>query len=383
MILKKDCRHFPGDRPCSPHKDYGVKCDQCQYYEPVSHRILIIKLDAIGDVLRTTAILPGLREKYPASEVTWATLSQAREIFVHNPYVNRVLCVDEPETFWHFSVEHFDLVINLDASAKSSALASVVHSDEKLGFGLDRKGKVFCFNKEAETWFEMGAFDDVKKKNKRTYQELMLEICRLNTSNYEIILNLSNEELEKAKEFIDSYSINPSKLIVGINAGAGPRWANKKWTVEGYREVIQRIVQETNYSVFLYGGKYERELNALLCEVDPQRVIVVQTENSLRSFFSLLNLSDIVITGDTLALHAATALKKRVIAIFGPTSAAEIATYGRVRKVVSEEMECQCYYRTICTQETNCMNTIPATKIFSILLEEAKLIERESIIRQR
>jgi len=109
----------------------------------------------------------------------------------------------------------------------------------------------------------------------------------------------------------------------------------------------------------------------------------VQTENSLRSFFSLLNLSDIVITGDTLALHAATALKKRVIAIFGPTSAAEIATYGRVRKVVSEEMECQCYYRTICTQETNCMNTIPATKIFSILLEEAKLIERESIIRQR
>ena len=52
MILKTDCRHFKGDRPCDPHKESGVKCNDCNYYQPISFKILIIKLDAVGDVLR-------------------------------------------------------------------------------------------------------------------------------------------------------------------------------------------------------------------------------------------------------------------------------------------------------------------------------------------
>ena len=51
MILKPDCSHFPGDRPCSFHKSTGVKCDSCPHYSPVRHKILVIKFDALGDVL--------------------------------------------------------------------------------------------------------------------------------------------------------------------------------------------------------------------------------------------------------------------------------------------------------------------------------------------
>ena len=51
------CRYFLGDRPCKWHKKEGVSC-VCRYFTPVQENILIIKLDAVGDVLRTTCLLP-------------------------------------------------------------------------------------------------------------------------------------------------------------------------------------------------------------------------------------------------------------------------------------------------------------------------------------
>ena len=77
MILKPDCRHFPGDRPCVYNKTEGVMCDVCSHYSVAATRILIIKLDAVGDVLRTTSILHGLREKYPNSGIVNQTKSLA------------------------------------------------------------------------------------------------------------------------------------------------------------------------------------------------------------------------------------------------------------------------------------------------------------------
>jgi ADP-heptose:LPS heptosyltransferase len=379
MILKQDCKHFSGDRPCAPHKQYGVHCDVCTYYEPVSHRILIIKLDAVGDVLRTTSILPGLKEKYPSSEITWMTLSSAREIFYHNTFVDRVLLCDEPGILAFLSVQRFNLLINLDSSPKSASLASYCQADEKFGFGLDAKGKVFCFSKEAEIWFEMGAFDDIKKNNVRTYQDLMLNICKLKPKDFEIVLNLSESERQAAKEFRQKHSILPTKIVVGMNTGASSRWEQKKWTLDGYRELIRRIVNETEYSVVLYGGANERERNNSLSAGYSGRVIIAETDARLRDFFALLSVSDVVITGDTLALHAATALRKRVIAIFGPTSSAEIETYGRVQKVTSETMSCQCYYQPVCTQEVNCMNTIAPQRIFDLVQREVKMLSRQSV----
>ncbi|HEY6180839.1 MAG TPA: hypothetical protein VIW67_01270, partial [Terriglobales bacterium] len=58
-----DCKFFLGDRPCVWHKADGVLCT-CERYQKVEQRLLIIKLDAMGDVLRTTALLPPLAKAH-------------------------------------------------------------------------------------------------------------------------------------------------------------------------------------------------------------------------------------------------------------------------------------------------------------------------------
>ena len=60
---KPDCRNFIGDRPCEIHKKTKRMCDECDLYDPWDEKIWIVKLDSIGDVIRTTFILDAIKIK--------------------------------------------------------------------------------------------------------------------------------------------------------------------------------------------------------------------------------------------------------------------------------------------------------------------------------
>jgi len=367
MILKLDCKHFPGDRPCVFNKREGMKCSNCSYYETEGTRILIVKLDAIGDVLRTTCILHGLKEKYPKSEIIWVTRKNAVPLFENNNLVDRVLVFESTEAIVHTTVEEYDVIINLDSSPESAALASMAKGKKKIGYGLDVRGNVFPCNTEAVTWFEMGAFDDVKKKNTHSFQDLMLDICQLKTKKKDIILELSEEELAFAHSFAQRHKISTHAPIIGMNTGASGRWQLKQWTLEGFEALIRLLLEKTTATILLYGGPSEKERNAHLSTLHATRVVDTGTENSLRQFFALLTICDVFLTGDTLALHAATALQKKIITLVGPTSAAEIDSYDQQIIKVQADLDCLVCYKPRCDFNPNCMNSITPEQIFSLI----------------
>jgi tetratricopeptide (TPR) repeat protein len=83
-------------------------------YDPIHERILIVKLGATGDVLRTTSCLPPLKARYPRSHITWVTRSSSRAGLAGNPAIDRVLTVDG--NYLEFLMaEEFDLAIGPDA----------------------------------------------------------------------------------------------------------------------------------------------------------------------------------------------------------------------------------------------------------------------------
>ena len=210
MRLKTDCRHFPGNKPCVPSKTESKKCDDCNYYEPVDFRILIIKLDATGDVLRTTSILPALKKKYPNSQITWITKRNAKELFANNPLVDELYLFEDNDTFARLMVEKFNLLIHPDASAVSASLASIANAEIKKGYVLDAKGKVIPVDEDAFEWLEMGAFDDLKKKNKKTYQEIIHNIAGIKYEKDEIQVYLNQREIDFKNDF---YKIHNLKKI--------------------------------------------------------------------------------------------------------------------------------------------------------------------------
>jgi ADP-heptose:LPS heptosyltransferase len=368
MILKYDCKHFPGDRPCKYHKTEKVMCDDCTYYSQPGKMILIIKLDAIGDVLRTTSILHSLKKKYTDSSITWLTKANAADLFKNNNFVDKVLVYENSHTLSDISLIKYDLVINLDPSPVSSSLASFAKGEVKVGFGLNKKGKVYPFNNEAEEWFEMGAFDNLKAKNIKTYQEVIHEICSLSFEKGKIIFNLTEDESLNGDNFYDSNGLTNYDKIIGINAGASDRWEFKKWRKEGYVELMKNLSKEYKCAFLLFGGKNEAGLNKELLKVG-NNVIDTGSDNSLRVLASYIDLCDVLVTGDTLAVHLATALDVPSVCIFGPTSYAEIEDYDLIRKVYPD-MDCLVCYKNTCDFKPNCMELVTT----EMVLNEVKTI---------
>ena len=87
-------------------------------------KILIVKLGALGDVLRTTPLLTELRRRYPDSEITWLVDTQCREVLEHNPLIDHLVSYSE-DSVLDLKRHAFDLAVNLDKEAEAVEQAIV------------------------------------------------------------------------------------------------------------------------------------------------------------------------------------------------------------------------------------------------------------------
>lgn len=350
-----DCRYFLGDRPCIWHKTAGALCI-CEHYQPITERILIIKLDAMGDVLRTTALLPALAQAHPEAAITWITRRESLPLLERNPYITELIEYGAGALL-QLQVRTFDLAINLDAGKISTALASLANARQKVGYVTGKSGSVEPTNAAARRWLEMGLFDDLKRQGQRTYQEAMLEIIGLPGAPHRYVLELTAEERVEGRTHLERLGVDFSCPVVGLNTGAGGRWELKRWREQGYLELAERLATNYDLQFVLLGGPEEKEKHCRLLSRSAVPLIDAGCDNPVRQFAAIVAACDVVICGDTLAMHLALALGRRTVALFGPTSSAEIEMYGLGEKIVPA-MDCLACYKTRCDFIPNCMDLI-------------------------
>ena len=353
-----DCRHFIGDRPCK----FKRVCEGCDQYDPMGHRILIVKLAAVGDVLRTTPLLTGLKRAYPRSHITWVVEREAQPLLENNPYIDRLLPFNFASLL-SLEAQTFDLVVGLEKEPRGAAIVSRVKAKVKRGFGLGPEGNPFPLNPSSEYAFFLGLSDELKfHQNQKTYPELIFEIAELDYRGDEYLLFLSPEDVAWAGQFAQKAHLKKSDRVAGLNTGAGAVFANKAWTEEGYLELIRKLKKETGTKTLLLGGPEERARNRRILKKAKGTVIDTGCDNTLGQFAALIQLCDTVVTGDTTALHLAIGLKKNVVALFGPTCSQEIELYGQGEKILSP-VSCAPCYRRKCDVSPTCMEAITAGEV--------------------
>ena len=366
--LKTDCRHFRPDRPCAPHKAHGVVCATCtEFYSPVRHRILIVKLAAIGDVLRTTCLLPGIHRRWPGAHVTWVTSRGAAPLFEGNALVDRVLTFDGPPPI-ELLTEQFDVIINPDAAADACALAHLARGAQHIGFNVDARGTPLPLSPAAERWLEMGVRDDKKKANRLTYQEHMAAIMGVEWRKEPPILELFEEDLATGRRLRARHAPAAGGAVIGLNTGAGGRWRFKRWTEHGYAELIARLARD-GHRVFLLGGPEEVERNTRLAAGSKGAAVDTGCDNPLRRFAGIVQACDVVVTGDTLAMHVAIARGRRTVVLFGPTSLHEIEVFDRGERL-APDLDCLVCYKTDCDFVPNCMESISTDMVHDAVLRQ-------------
>mgnify|MGYP001611879161 FL=1 len=255
--LHTDCRFFRGDIPCKPHKQFGVHCvnengNNCIHYQQFKENFLIIKLGAIGDVIRTTPLLHLLKKKFPFAKIWWLTLTPE----VVPSFVDVVLKWNT-ESLTALSGITFDRIYNYDKDREACGLATTVKAKKKFGFIL-KNGIPAPANKFAEAKFLTGVFDDNNKLNTKSYPEELFEVA--------------GEKFKGEKYILDNFAsgnyqwkLPGKKTIIGLNTGCGGRWVSRLWPNE-YWIQLARQLKEEGYAPLFLGGEQEHEKNLFLAK---------------------------------------------------------------------------------------------------------------------
>ena len=352
MIVKTDCRYYKGDIPCKPHKDTGTHCANCEYYKKISINILIIKLGAIGDVIRTTPLLRKLRAEYPDAYITWLTYSPE---ILSNEWVDRILNVSLENVELLKSI-HFDWLINLDKDGIAISLTKLIEAKQKSGFITDTLGHTKPISAEAEEhkWLT-GIFDDVNKTNVKHYVEEIFDICSFKFSNEEYILEVNSENR--------IWEIDKSKQIIGLNTGCGGRWKSRLWPMEYWIELANKLIS-LKYEVIILGGAQEDEKNKLIQKESGAKYFGYFP---LNIFIDLLNQCHTIVTAVTMAMHLAVGLKKELILFNNIFNLNEFYLYNR-GIILEPEYDCSCFFSPECPN--NCMQYLYPDRVLKTIIDK-------------
>lgn len=355
------CKRFTGYKPCYP--DHNCWIDGCKDNIPIGKKILIINLDAMGDVLMTTAQLPAIKRKFPESTIYWITLKNAAPLLYHNPNIDFIMEYNF-ESLSILQQIKFDYVLNVDKSLRSGAILNNLTTEFKLGFGVNEDGKIIPVNDGAYYNYLLGMDDHLKfKVNQKTGQEYLAETFELDYKRDEYIFNFNEEELQFIENYKKSNNILENDRVVGFNTGCSELYPNKKMTIEQHIYLIDKLLALGKYKIMLLGGPEDTERNKIIEQEFSGKIINTPTTEGVRRGACYESIPQVIVTGDSFGMHLAIALKKYVIAWFGLSCWTEIDLYDRGVKLFPKDLFCAPCWKKVCPYDLECIKMINLDQI--------------------
>jgi ADP-heptose:LPS heptosyltransferase len=365
------CKKYTGYKPCYP--DHNCWTEGCKDNIAIGTKVLIINFDAMGDVLMTTAQLPALKRKYPESTIHWITLPISAPLLNNNPLIDQVYAYNM-ESLSIISQIEYDLVLNVDKSQRSCALLNSVNAKRKLGFGLNKHGKIIPMNEGAYYNYNLGMDDNLKfKVNKRTGQDYLAETFEVDYKRDDYIFNFTDEELKFIENYKKENGINEKDFVVGFNTGCSLLYPNKKMTIEQHIYLIEKLLSfDKGIIILLLGGPEDAERNKEIYSRFQNKIIATPTNLGVRRGACFESLADVIVTGDSFGMHLAIALKKYVIVWFGVSCWTEIDLYDRGVKLFQENLVCSPCWKKECPYDLECIKMIDLDRIVNEILKFKK-----------
>jgi heptosyltransferase-2 len=282
------------------------------------------KITSLGDVLRTTVML------YPFANdhVTWLVDEQAYPLLDGNPLIRRILTYDLTSVL-QLQRERFDTVINLEKVPGICALADSISAWRRYGFRFDeQRGEAEAYD-GCEKVFSLCRDGDLKRSHQGCWQESLLQIVGAGWEGQEYVLGYR----PKTEETYD----------VGLNWAVGSKWPNKAWPAPKWEELKHLLAGDYSYST-------------------------QEGMGDLHAYMDWINSCTLLVTNDSLGLHIALALRKKVVVLYGPTNPNETYFYGRGEVLYPEiQRECIPCLEPTCSQESCCMEYIAASSVLSAI----------------
>ena len=331
------------------------------------HKILIVRLSAIGDVLHATPVARELKKLRPDCHITWLVSPPADKLLAENPHVDEVLVWDRrplDKAFADFNLpaayrelkkartllkaRHFDLVLDIQGLLLTGILALLSGARRRIGIHERHEGNPLFMS-------EMAPNIESPHKVHRYLSVLIPLGFDMSKFTPGLTLNLPQNLKEFAGNFWQQHGIDMNRPILMVTLRT--TWPDKNWAPENFGQALKDLPPQVQI-VFCGAPNdetYIQKAQALLQR--PSLSIAGQT--SLLELAALLKSADLLLACDTGPLHIADAVGCKTLSLWGPTQPDVYGPLTKGHEFIITPHACRRCLKTKCQHQTNaCMQAI-------------------------
>lgn len=334
-------------------------------------KILVVRIDRLGDIAMSTPAFKAIRNVFPHSHITLLAARMSRDLVEVMPTFDRIIYFDALwvvkkqggaikrllKTIKKLRREEFDLAVDLRGDFRNNILMFFCNAKYRIGY--DITGSQFLLT-------------DVVPLGENHHPvnmgfSLIQYLSPQNKKNYKMSLWVTQSDRKLAAQFLNQNNLTNGNhdLIVIIHPGA--RWYGRRWTIEGYAEIADGLIEEYGAKVIFTGSCDESKLTQDIVSLMRCKPIIATGKISLRQFLVLLERSNVFIGVDSGPMHMAAAMGTKVIALLGPARVEAIGPYGNGHVVITkqDDFTCSPCAQTICKRYgSSCMQAIRVEEVW-------------------
>jgi lipopolysaccharide heptosyltransferase II len=310
-------------------------------------KILILKPSSLGDVIQALPVLRLLKLHQPAAEIFWWIDAALAPLLAGDPDLTGIVRFERrrwgrprhwPEMLrslrW-LRAQDFDLVLDLQCLARSGAFAWLARGKFLAGLDEAREGaRGFYDLAVPRASFHTHAVDWYLSVLPLLGVPLHRNFCWL------------PDRPAVVAEVKTKWPVAESRWIA-LQPGA--RWPNKRWPATHFAALVKQLARgHPGHRFVIFGGPDDRPLGEAIVPAAPDRCLNLCGRTSLTEMIEWLRLCEVLVTNDTGPMHAAAALGRPLVALFGPTEPRRTGPYGQLDHVMRLELPCSPCLKSVC-----------------------------------
>jgi len=306
-------------------------------------RILINQTSYLGDVILTTPLLAEIRRCFPEAELDLLCTPQATSLVDNNPDLDHIVADDKRgegrglRGVWRMAMElrrrRYTMALSPHKSLRSALLLFLARIPCRIGFRQSAGWFLYHHRVNRDTNLHdvdrnLSLLQAFGMDPRSSQKKLRIEVDQVTRDRVEQIWHSLG--LEKRE----------GQLIFGLNPGSV--WPTKRWSVEGYANLMVQLKKKYRCEVVLFGGPEDREIADRLQELSGHVGLDLVGRTSLRELPCALERCDVFITNDSAPMHIAVARGIPVVALFcATTPSLGFYPYCSRATVVQKELPCR------------------------------------------
>jgi len=352
-------------------------------------KILVHNFTRIGDLLQSTPLLMGLKEREPGCEIALAVHKRFQEVCEGFPFVDTVISFDSDglrDTLfqdgegllqsYHYvksyvkilKEQRFNALFNLSHSRASCILLALLDIPQVVGSIADRTGALCTKHPWAVYFRNMSV-------NRMTSAFNLVDVYRrmgdVPAGPRRLMYEVSPSAQAAADRLLrEMFASNPgettSPLLIGFQPGASQD--SRQWPASAFANLGKALCDELGARIIVFGTDKEAPYGEVIVTACRGQAVTVMGKTSLAQLAALLRRCQLLVTNDTGTMHLASAVGTQVVALFmGPALFHQTGPYGEGHIVLQAEIPCApCNYLVHCSHQV-CKEHIHWNAVFQIV----------------